>query len=422
MTAGNPKLMALLHALLARQGKVPFATYMELAMHHPEHGYYAKDRPIIGPAGDFLTAPSFHPTFGRTLWRQVKEMLQLLPEQSPRHVLEIGAGGGHMARDLLLAARDEGWDGNRLTYGIVEQSKSLQAVQRQLIHAAWPGAPVTWWPTLAAAPSTQVVLMNELMSAFAVHRLLGDDAGGWRELYVHTKAGGGLAYTLGPVSQPEAVAVLADHGIVPAPGQIADVNLGAPAFLAAIAARLAAQAFVITIDYGGPAAVVYDPRRPQGSSLRCFYRQQILPGPFVMPGYQDITADLDFDLLVTAGEQLGLSKVGLIPQGPFLLNLGIGDTAADLARRARRGDLAADQDVQKVYTLYAPEGIGESFWVLVQAKGFTEPPRLQGFRDPAPATPTLLDLLRPSAGGAPPDVTPPPLPPPAEHRNRPHHH
>src|SRR5690606_10179649 len=327
---GNPALLQLLDQLLAEKGKIPFAQYMDLAVNHPEHGYYAKARPIIGPGGDFVTAPSFHPVFGRTLWRQVKEMLELIGLGEPVRILEIGAGGGHMARDILLAARKEG-RGEALRYLILEQSARLREEQRRLVQEAWPEAPVEWVPSLAAAEPVHVVLMNELMSAFPVHRLVMDGEGNWQELYV-TRTPAGLDYTPGPVSDPDAVQVLVDRGIVPAPGQIMDVNLGAPAFLAEITRVLTPKAFVLTIDYGGPAHVVYDPARPRGCTLRCYYRQQPLDSPFFMPGYQDITADLDFDLLIQRGKRLGLAAVGLLPQGPFLVNLGIEDTARKLAR------------------------------------------------------------------------------------------
>lgn len=392
---GNPALLRLLQELLAEKGKIPFAQYMDLAVHHPEHGYYAKNRPIIGSRGDFVTAPSFHPAFGRTLWRQVKEMLDLMEAREPVRLLEIGAGGGHMAQDILLAAREDGWTEDRIRYLILERSARLRAEQRRRMQEAWPAAPLDWVPSLPGAEPVHVVLMNELMSAFPVHRLMVDGDGNWQELYV-TWTGSGLDYTPGPVSTAEAVQVLTERGIVPAPGQIMDVNLGAPAFLAEIAQVLAPQAFVVTIDYGGPARVVYDPARPRGSTLRCYYRQQPLDSPFLLPGYQDITADLDFDLLIQRGNGLGLDTVGLLPQGPFLVNLGIEDTARELARRAREGDLAADMELQKVYTLYAPEGIGESFWVLVQCRGFDPPPALRGFTQAEPPALTWLELLNPS--------------------------
>ena len=458
---GNPALIRLLLNEIRRQGAIPFARYMDLALHHPEHGYYAQGRPLIGRGGDFLTAPSFHPAFGRTIWRQVREMLHILgfsPRRglpaNPARILEIGAGGGHLARDLLLAARSDGYGPGHLEYVIVDESRQLQERQRDFITAAWPEAPVRWVPRVEQAGPVHVVLMNELMSAFPVHRLVrrpagqvasatpppadtevpaggqavpaatgggngggsgslgfgsgGDQGAGrrrpersgghrypfeWRELYV-TVQGGRFVQVEGPVSAPRAVAILREEGIEPQPGQIVDVNVGAGDMLRAIAGVLARRAFVITIDYGGPAEVVYSPQRPRGT-VRGYYRQRLLDDPFARPGEQDITADLDFTYLQRLGRRLGLRDLGLLPQGAFLLNLGIEEKEAlPLARRAWQGDLEADQALQRVYALYAPEGLGESFWVLVQARGFRwRAPRLQGVRVPWPEPKSLAELL-----------------------------
>ncbi|WP_243149738.1 class I SAM-dependent methyltransferase [Thermaerobacter sp. PB12/4term] len=466
---GNPALIRLLMDEIRRQGAIPFARYMDLALHHPQHGYYAQARPLIGREGDFLTAPSFHPAFGRTIWRQVREMLHILgfsPRRGlparPARILEIGAGGGHLARDLLLAARSDGYGPGHLEYVIVDESRPLQERQRDLITAAWPEAPVRWVPRVEQAGPVHVVLMNELMSAFPVHRLVrrpagqvapaasspadtvlpagrqaaagatggpaassggnggangsspfgpgagSDQAPGrwgpersgdhrqpfeWRELYV-TVQGGRFVQVEGPVSEPRAVAILREEGIEPQPGQIVDVNVGAGDMLRAIAGVLARRAFVITIDYGGPAEVVYNPQRPRGT-VRGYYRQRLLDDPFARPGEQDITADLDFTYLQRLGRRLGLRDLGLLPQGAFLLNLGIEEKEAlPLARRAWQGDLEADQALQRVYALYAPEGLGESFWVLVQARGFRwRAPRLQGVRVPWPEPKPLAELL-----------------------------
>lgn len=491
---GNPELVRLIHEEIRRHGAIPFARYMDLALHHPEHGYYAQERPLIGREGDFLTSPSFHPAFGRTVWRQVREMLAVLGfrpgasaaavgrphatgaprdrrgltgvvgtlrdgarrRRSPARILEIGAGGGHLARDLLLAARADGYGPGDLEYVIVDESRRLQERQRALIAAAWPEAPVRWVPRVEQAGPVHVVLMNELMSAFPVHRLvcrpaeqagsanpppagIGVPAGGgavpaamgggsggpsgspqfgagvggvpgagrrppgrsgdhrrpceWRELYV-TVQDGRFVQVEGPVSEPRAVEILRQEGVEPQPGQIVDVNVAAGDMLRTIAGALAPRAFVITVDYGGPAEVVYSPQRPQGT-LRGYYRQQVLDDPFARPGEQDITADLDFTYLQRVGRSLGLRDLGLIPQGAFLLNLGIEETEAlPLARRAWQGDLAADQELQQVYALYAPEGLGEAFWVLIQARGFRwRAPRLKGLRSPWPTPRSLGELM-----------------------------
>src|SRR6476620_9379219 len=49
-------LARLLRERIARSGPIPFRRFMEMALYHPEHGYYRRGRDPFGPAGDFYTA------------------------------------------------------------------------------------------------------------------------------------------------------------------------------------------------------------------------------------------------------------------------------------------------------------------------------------------------------------------------------
>ena len=78
-------------------GWIPFARYMELALYAPGLGYYTAGAHKFGAAGDFITAPELSPLFGRTLTRQAAEIMAA----SAPHILELGAGSGKLAADML---------------------------------------------------------------------------------------------------------------------------------------------------------------------------------------------------------------------------------------------------------------------------------------------------------------------------------
>src|SRR5512144_2513980 len=90
----DSRALAASRALLERIGKelgaagnwISFARYMELALYEPGLGYYASGARKFGAGGDFVTAPELSPLFGRTLARQVAEILQ--PGEA---ILEFGA-------------------------------------------------------------------------------------------------------------------------------------------------------------------------------------------------------------------------------------------------------------------------------------------------------------------------------------------
>ncbi len=104
--ASDPALVATIRAEIAAAGRITFARFMELALYHPAHGYYhaASERP--GRSGDFLTAPELTPFFGHCLMRQLRQVWEELGQPGTFTILEYGAGGGRLAHDLLVAARE----------------------------------------------------------------------------------------------------------------------------------------------------------------------------------------------------------------------------------------------------------------------------------------------------------------------------
>src|SRR3954467_1098017 len=119
-------------AIEASGGWISFARYMELALYSPGLGYYSAGSTKLGRAGDFVTAPELSPLFGQTVANQVAQLIEL----GLSRVIEIGAGSGALARDLLTALADRG----RLPqhYDILEVSGDLRRKQEELIATALP--------------------------------------------------------------------------------------------------------------------------------------------------------------------------------------------------------------------------------------------------------------------------------------------
>src|SRR5438105_5645346 len=95
----------LIRGEIERHGPIPFARFMELALYHPEHGYYASGRAAIGRRGDFFTNVSVGPLFGKLLAAQFAEMWERLGKPHEFSIVEQGAHDGAFARDALAAAR-----------------------------------------------------------------------------------------------------------------------------------------------------------------------------------------------------------------------------------------------------------------------------------------------------------------------------
>src|SRR5690606_33473236 len=115
-----------------RHGFVPFARFMEIALYSPGLGYYAADAPKFGAAGDFVTAPEISPLFGRALARQLAEIL----EAGHDELIELGAGSGRLAADIL--GELERLERLPRRYAILEVSAALAQRQRETLARAAP--------------------------------------------------------------------------------------------------------------------------------------------------------------------------------------------------------------------------------------------------------------------------------------------
>lgn len=376
--ASDPDLVAAVREeIVAAGSRITFARYMELALYHPRHGYYLGAEARPGRKGDFITSPELSPLFGHCLMRQAREVWDLLGRPAPFTVIEYGAGGGRLVRDVLVAARAEAPAfAADLRYVLHEANPHRRAeTARLLAEAGVADHAVLEAPGEEAGttPVAGLILTNEFVDALPVHRVLCRD-GALLERYV-AWGGAWFAEELGPPSTPRLVAALAAGGVQLAEGQSAEVNLAAGDWLAGAARRLA-RGVILTIDYGHPTAELYDPVRRDGTFL-CYYRHTTADDPYARVGHQDMTAHVDFGALERAGAAAGLATLGLTRQAHFLTGLGLGEllVAGQTQDRALPDYLA---DRAAVLALIDPRGMG-GFRALAQARGLAPDTRLAGF-------------------------------------------
>ncbi|HWQ27831.1 MAG TPA: SAM-dependent methyltransferase [Dehalococcoidia bacterium] len=357
-------------------GGLTFREFMELALYHPDHGYYRTREPM-GRRGDYVTSPETHPLFGALVGRQLREMWETMGRPARFDIVEYGPGTGLLARDLLhWAANAAPQFGEAVRYTLIETSDSLIERQRRTLAGLGLHEGALSWADAAPDVIEGCVLSNEFLDALPVHRVTVLD-GRLYEVYVVRKDSG-FAEALRPPSTPEIEAYFDRLGLRPGEGCEAEVNLGAVAWMRDVARRLA-RGFVLTFDYGYPADELYAPWRKQGTLL-CFYRHNASHDPYARIGRQDITASVDFTTLIRVGEEEGLTTLGFTTQARFLTALGIGEAL----ERALRQDPAELEEYyarrRAVTELLDPAGLGR-IRVLAQGRGVGSP-RLTGFADP----------------------------------------
>lgn len=324
-------------AAIEAKGRITFAEFMALALYGPGGYYTGGEAHRIGTAGDFFTSPHAHPAFGALIALQLEQMWRLLGSPERFDVIEAGAGGGRLARDIgdFASALDASF---------------AAAVHYQEVEGYGSDLPDGF---------TGCLLSNELFDAFPVHRvrLVG---GKLREVYVTLSEDEQFVEALGEPSTPRLASRLLSEGVELGEGWTAEVSLEAEDWMREAASRLE-RGYAITIDYGDPAERLYSERRRAGT-LRAHYQHTASDDPYARVGRQDLTAHVDFTALIAAGEAAGLMPVTLMTQREFLTNLG----AEVLLDAIAGSDGPKQADLKGLRSLVDPTGLG-GFRVLVQA-------------------------------------------------------
>lgn len=344
----------------AAGGIIGFDEYMDLALYAPGLGYYSAGARKFGPAGDFVTAPELSPLFGQTLAGWCARVLQGL---GGGELLEVGAGSGALAADLLAAWPDTVALPHR--YLILEVSGDLRERQRATLAARVPAMldRVQWldtWP----GPRTGVILANEVLDALPVRRFRRSGKS-VEELGVGL-CGEGFGWAERPASPELAAAVAAIEADLGAPlpgGYIGETCPLLPGFMGSLAGSLAEGA-ALFFDYGCSRREYYHPQQSSGR-LACHYRHRAHADPFLYPGLQDITAWVDFSAAAHAAAAAGLAVAGYTTQASFLLAAGIEDR---FAAAMAGGGRAALEAAQQARTLLLPGEMGETVKALLLAR------------------------------------------------------
>ena len=314
-------------ALIETHGAINFCAFMQLALYHPQWGYYYSDIEKIGPAGDFTTAPEISPIFAHCLAQYLK---QHYPDLKDYHLLEIGAGKGGLAKNLLEIIHPA-------AYEILELNNDF----RQQPHAD----PACIWLEDFPAKANRIIIANEVLDAFAVERWI-KKSNVWHCAYVTNDHGGlSLQWQARPLHQS-----LCDHLMDWPEDKEYFYSPLLPAWLTALTDCSEA---IIFMDYGSH---VSELARMSTGGLRCYYQHHQHNQPLLYPGVFDITADVDFSWIKA---QTSWQTEAYYTQAHFLLNHGVG--TIDLMNLSPQQQLKTSQAIKH---LVMPDAMGEIFKFL----------------------------------------------------------
>lgn len=388
---GNIKQI-IIDEILSRKDKlISFKDFMELALYHPECGYYASGKSKIGKEGDFFTSVSLGSDFGELLAEQIWEFWQVMDRPEIFTIVEMGADSGTLANDILHYLQKHKPEFFQvLEYVIIERSPHLIDRQKNTLASWLQQKTKIFWKSWQEIPDNSLIgcfFSNELVDAFPVHRVVIQQ-GELREIYVTLSENtDNFREISGKISKAEIreyfdiINIRLDSQAYPE-NYCTEVNLDSLNWLKNLSIKLK-KGYIITIDYGYTAQKYFHPQRIQGT-FQCYYQHRYHQNPYIYVGFQDITSHVDFSALQRYGELQGLETLGFVEQAIFLMGLGLGDRLDCLRTEITNlENLFKRRDA--LHQLISPTGLG-SFWVLLQTKALEhhqEKKNLRGFPEKA---------------------------------------
>ena len=318
---------------MLQNGDLPFRDFMEVALYHPEVGYYTRAQKPVGKEGDFITGPLLSPAFSFAIGNLVRNFVRRNTDVVST-IVDVGCGSGELVRALQGIERTE-------VFGI-ERGQSIFDLPRN---------------------GAQIVISNELFDALPFARLVqrGDEL---HELTVTKDLDWGERQ-----AGRDYIDYFATRGIELADGQFADVSLEWEAMYADLC-RFVERGLILTFDYGYPEDQLFRSRIRRYGTAAAYRGHRVSRDLLANPGEQDLTAHINFTDLQRAGEQLGFTTFVFTRQAQFLLSLGI--TEHELFTPIQDLESASIELMEQrdeARRLVLPDGIGEEIRVLLQGKG-----------------------------------------------------
>ena len=369
LTSDDSRALTLADRLRERislAGPMTFHDWMQAALYDERDGYYCRPGKIRqGRGGDYRTAPETSPLFAATFAHYFMKFYFDLG--APKHwtIVEVAAGRGDYALGVLTSLQTNFPNVfAAANYVIDELSDDAREHAKAKLSQFKDRVEFRSLAEISEPFSRAIVFSNELLDAFAVHRVIGR-GGTLRELRVSVNESGNFVWLESDL-EPRVAEYCERIQLRLSEGQIHEVNLEAEDFVAR-ASALIERGSLITVDYGAERNdLLRDPNRFSGT-LRSFHRHQISQDILSQPGEQDLTTTVDWTLVREAGARVGLQTLRFERLDQFLVSEGALETIASAGGRIT--------DHRELFNFNAaaremimPDGMAAHFQVLVQRK------------------------------------------------------
>ena len=331
-------------SLILNEGPLDLATYMQICLTDPDHGYYTTKKPI-GRKGDFITAPEISQLFGELIGIWIIDTWQKLGAPSPFSLIEAGPGHGTLMADILRTITKLSTPCAKAAHvQLIEISPPLKTIQKDKLSRF--DTPLTWHESIGDLGDDAFILIaNEFFDALPINQYQFVE-GQWAERAIGLSPENTLTWGLKPSKF--------NTTLSPKPNDIFEISVSAQKIVADLSKRIKAQnGAALLIDYGHL-------NSDFGDTFQAI-KDHAYTNPLEDPGSADLTAHVDFDPFEKVAIKAGL-RAKTTTQGAFLLAMGLLERAGALgANLTKRQQEKIKTDVER---LAAPEKMGNLFKVM----------------------------------------------------------
>lgn len=330
--------------LIESEGPISIERYMALCLGDSEHGYYMTRDPF-GTHGDFTTAPEITQMFGELIGLWIADLYLKLGSPKSITIAEIGPGRGTLMADALRAMRAVPNLVDSAHVFLIETSPILSRIQQARLSSS--GIKIAWLHSIDELPDDlTIIVANEWLDALPVRQYQRVE-NGWAERLVGLDQERRLIIGIDmmrvlPASDDIAIGTVRERAVI------------GETLINRIATRLQSYggAF-LAIDYGSAQSGF-------GDTLQAVKDHRFVP-VFDEPGEADLTTQVDFAALLRVAQKVGTQTFGPLPQGDFLLALGLKERASRLLQQADENQKKAIVAALERLTNRDETGMGKLF-------------------------------------------------------------
>lgn len=337
---------------------IAFSEYMSTVLYYPDLGFYSNHLQKFGRQGHFFTASTIGCIFSDSIAKQMLELFNFGLEE--KNVLEIGAGNGDMAINILnMIGREID------KFQILEPNDRLVSEQKSKIHSHVPEffSKVEWVKDIPSE-FVGVVLANEVLDAIPFDRIMIDKNG-------NNILGVGVGFCDGKLMDKNyrlsesSLAKIQSYGLK-YDNYITETNFQTEAFIKTLASAIKKGALLF-IDYGCSHKEYYSAAKYSGRG-RGFYNHRVFSDFYEYLGLMDITTDVNFTQVAQAGISAGLDFIGYTNQGAFIINV-MPESISNIYSDPSFENVKLLHELQ---TLISPVEMGEVFKVMAFSKNIDQ--------------------------------------------------